>query len=110
DSITRAHLVACAPQGLRLDPDVRDRVAYTMIQLGEVYRRAGEFDLIHNHVDYYAFPFARLARTPTVTTAHGRLDLAEIRRLYATFPDQHLISISDAQREPLPDAHWLRTA
>jgi glycosyltransferase involved in cell wall biosynthesis len=109
DSQTQANLVSCAPRGLRLDPDVRDTVAYTMIELGEVYRRAGEFDLIHNHVDYYAFPFARLARTPTVTTTHGRLDLTEIRRLYDLFPEQRLISISEAQREPLPEANWLST-
>jgi hypothetical protein len=26
----------------------------------------GEFDLLHCHVDYLAFPFARLVRTPTL--------------------------------------------
>jgi glycosyltransferase involved in cell wall biosynthesis len=109
DSRTQAELVACAPRGLRLDPKIRDMVAYTMFELGEVYRRAGEFDLIHNHVDYYAFPFARLTPTPTLTTTHGRLDLDEIRRVYEIFPEQELISISDSQRTPLPDAHWLRT-
>jgi glycosyltransferase involved in cell wall biosynthesis len=77
DSQTDAELVACCPQGLRLDPEVRDTVAFTMVQLGQVYARAHEFDLIHNHVDYFAFPFARLNATPTVSTAHGRLDRAE---------------------------------
>ncbi len=56
DSCTNAELVACSPQGLRLDPHVRDHVAYTLVELGRVYERAGEFDLIHNHVDYFAFP------------------------------------------------------
>ena len=109
DSQTAATLVACSPRGLRLDPMVRDYVAYTMVQLGEVYQRAAEFDLVHNHTDYYAFPFARLARTPTITTTHGRLDLAEVIRLYGCFPDQRLVSISTSQRAPLPQAHWLGT-
>jgi glycosyltransferase involved in cell wall biosynthesis len=109
DSCTNAELVACCPRALRLDPDVRDYLAPTMIQLGEVYRRAGEFDLIHNHTDYMAYPFARLASTPTITTAHGRLDLTEVRKLYGSFPEQMLISISDAQRSPLPDANWVAT-
>ncbi len=109
DSRTSAHLVPCARRGLRLDPDVRDYVAYTVIELGQVYQRGGDFDLIHNHVDYFAFPFARLSSTPTVTTAHGRLDLPEVRRVYAQFPEQRLISISDAQRAPLPDADWMAT-
>jgi glycosyltransferase involved in cell wall biosynthesis len=109
DSRTAAKLVACAPRGLRLDPTARDTIASTMRQLKDIYRRAGDFDLIHNHVDYAAFPFARLSRTPTVTTAHGRLDLAQIHREYARFPEQELISISDSQRTPLPSARWVRT-
>src|SRR6266851_6152388 len=71
DSQTSAALAPCCPQGLRLDPSVRDTVAYTMDQLGQVYARAREFDVIHNHADYFAFPFARLTTTPTVTTLHG---------------------------------------
>jgi glycosyltransferase involved in cell wall biosynthesis len=110
DSVTSANLVRCSPRGLRLDPDVRDTVAYTMVQLGLVYDRADDFDLIHNHVDYFAFPFARLSATPTVTTTHGRLDRAEVRRLYEHFPEQVLASISHAQRVPLPASNWLATA
>lgn len=109
DSSTSAHLEPCCPRGLRLDPEVRDTVAYTMFQLGDVYQRAHEFDVIHNHVDYFAFPFARLTGVPTVTTAHGRLDLTEVQRVYQLFPEHDLISISDAQRVPLPDANWLAT-
>ena len=109
DSSTSADLEPCCPRGLRLDPEVRDPVAYTMFQLGDVYQRAQEFDVIHNHVDYFAFPFARLTGVPTVTTAHGRLDLTEVQRVYQLFPEHDLVSISDAQRVPLPDANWLAT-
>src|SRR5579884_1847449 len=109
DSHTGARLVSCCPTGLRLDPEIRDTVAPTMVELGLVYERAGEFDLIHNHIDYYAFPFTRLAPTPTVTTTHGRLDVPEVCRVYGAFPEQRLISISDAQRTPLPSANWLGT-
>jgi glycosyltransferase involved in cell wall biosynthesis len=109
DSRTTASLVTCASRGLRLDPKVRDTAAHARMELAEVYRRAGDFDLIHNHIDSAAFPFARLSRTPTVTTAHGRLDLAQIHREYARFPEQQLISISDSQRAPLPCARWVHT-
>jgi glycosyltransferase involved in cell wall biosynthesis len=80
-----------------------------MIQLALVYERAEEFDLIHNHVDYFAFPFARLSRTPTVTTMHGRLDLPEVRRVHRFFTEHPLISISAAQRENLPWGRWVGT-
>lgn len=109
DSQTSARLVACAERGLRLDPEIKDYVAYTVLELGRVYARAHEFDLIHNHTDYLAFPFARLSSTLTVTTTHGRLDLPEVQRLYQEFPEQRLISISHAQRAPLPAARWIAT-
>src|SRR6266540_6745168 len=78
DSRTRADLVSCVPRALRLDPDARDTVAPTMVELGLVYERAHEFEVIHNHSDYFAFPSARLSSTPTITTTHGRLDLPEV--------------------------------
>ncbi len=109
DSSTSATLVPCADRGLRLDPAVQDRVAYTMVEMGDVFARAAAFDVIHNHNDYYAFPFARLTSTPTVTTTHGRLDLAEVGTLYQHFAQQPLIAISRSQRESLPDCNWLAT-
>ena len=47
--------------------------------LEEAFSRAHEFDVIHAHVDYLAFPFARRVRCPVVTTLHGRLDLPVAR-------------------------------
>ena len=54
DSATAARLVPVTARALRLDPEVRDPYAHTMRQLGQVFARAGEFDLIHNHLDYFA--------------------------------------------------------
>jgi glycosyltransferase involved in cell wall biosynthesis len=109
DSQTSAKLEPCAPQGLRLDPDVRDHVAYTIRELGRVSRMSDAFDVIHSHIDYFAFPYSRLMRTPVVTTLHGRLDLPELRGVFEDFPEMRLVSISNAQRTPLPSANWLAT-
>lgn len=107
DSRTTAKLVPCAKRSLRLDPEVKDTVAPALIELGDVYRRAADFDIIHNHVDYLAFPFARLTATPTITTTHGRLDLDEVRRVYQMYPEQKLVSISHDQAAHLPGANWI---
>jgi glycosyltransferase involved in cell wall biosynthesis len=109
DSATQAKLAPCAKRSLRLDGTVTDHVALTTIELARVFDREAEFDIIHNHVDYFAFPFARQSRTPMVTTTHGRLDLDEIRNVYDYFAETPLVSISDAQREPLPASNWLGT-
>jgi glycosyltransferase involved in cell wall biosynthesis len=70
--------------------------------------RSAEFDLIHYHVDFLHFPLSRLARTPHVTTLHGRLDLAPLQHVYAEFSDMPVISISLDQRRPLSGlAKWV---
>ncbi|MBV9538762.1 MAG: glycosyltransferase family 4 protein [Acidisphaera sp.] len=109
DSITAAKLAAMRPQALRLDPSVKDWIAYYMRMMELVYRRAHEFDVLHFHTDY--FPSSLFSRQPTpfVTTLHGRLDLPEFGEIYNLFPDVPMVSISDSQRTPLPDLNWTAT-
>src|SRR4051812_29610060 len=111
DSVTTARLVPTVESALWRMDEVRDALPYWAITLGEAYRRAraGEFDVIHSHLDYQAFACAALAETPTLTTLHGRLDLPDLPRLYARFPEAGVVSISNNQRVPIPDARWLGT-
>ena len=109
DSITRARLVPGSDRSLRLGDPSRDAVATHLAMLTQAYERAADFDIIHCHTDYLALPFARHARTPTVITLHGRLDLAEVHPLYRSYPDVPLVSISDAQRAPLGGVRWAAT-
>jgi glycosyltransferase involved in cell wall biosynthesis len=111
DSRTRAELIAPCPRALRLDTDVGDPVAPHLIELAQVFDRAEDFDIIHCHVDYLAFPFAGLVRTPTVHTLHGRLDVPHLRPLFRHFGDTPLVSISASQREPVAglDLNWVGT-
>jgi glycosyltransferase involved in cell wall biosynthesis len=107
DSHTSANLVPFSERSLRRDDSVQDPLAYLMVEISEVFRRAGEFDILHNHDDYLAFPLAPFHSTPTVTTTHGRLDLPETQRIYRTFADHPLVSISLAQQASLPGVNWV---
>ena len=112
DSGTAARLVPVVDRAVRLEPSTRELLgADTIRQLDVVRAHAGEFDLIHSHIDYLAFPFGHVLPTPMVHTMHGRLDLAPLRPLYRHFRDVPLVSISDAQRRPLADLgmHWAGT-
>lgn len=109
DSATSARLVPCCDEALRLAGRMDEAHAATTIQLGLVYGQADDFDVIHNHIDYACFPLARLVRTPTLTTLHGRLDLAAVQRLSRHFGDLPLVSVSRAQRQYLPEANWVAT-
>jgi glycosyltransferase involved in cell wall biosynthesis len=109
DSVTDARLRACAPKGLRLDPKCHDRLAHHFAMLHDVMESAQDFDLVHFHVDYLHFPLSRAMQLTQVTTLHGRLDLPELVPLYRRFDDMPLVSISEAQRKPLPFANWVAT-
>jgi glycosyltransferase involved in cell wall biosynthesis len=98
DSITRAKLSAVHPQALRLDPNVRECGIYEMLQLAQVYERAGEFDLIHSHIGCAALPYTRLTKTPTLHTLHG-IFTPDNQKMYGYAKAQPYVSISDAQRE-----------
>jgi len=109
DSQTKATLEAAWPKALRLDPTIRDANAPHALLLETVRRRAHEFDVLHFHLDYAPFPLFSQMDTPFVTTLHGRLDLPELQPIFNTFDKAAVISISDSQRLPLPQAAWLNT-
>src|SRR5215467_12696393 len=109
DSVTSARLEANWPRALRLDGSVRDPNALHMMMLERVYQRAATFDMLHFHLDYYPFSLFSRQPTPFVTTLHGRLDLPEHQPVFDTFSTIPVVSISNAQRRPLPQANWVRT-
>lgn len=111
DSRTSAKLDAMWPRALRLDGSVRDPNALHMVMLEHVRRKCDdeEFDFLHFHVDYYPFSLFFRQPTPFVTTLHGRLDLPEHQPVFTTFSSVPVISISNAQRRPVPQANWTST-
>jgi glycosyltransferase involved in cell wall biosynthesis len=106
DSVTSATLEAAWPRALRLDPSIRDPFAPHVLLLEQVRRVAADFDVLHFHLDYLPFSLFADAETPSVTTLHGRLDLPELQPVFNTFADSPVISISESQRIPLPQARW----
>jgi glycosyltransferase involved in cell wall biosynthesis len=109
DSRTSARLVPVCPRALRLSGRGHHELAPHILMLEHVARRAHQFDVIHFHLSELHFPVARRLAAPHVTTLHGRLDIAELAPLYREFRDLPVVSISDSQRAPLPDAGWVAT-
>jgi glycosyltransferase involved in cell wall biosynthesis len=109
DSKTGATLVPCSGAALRLNPLIRDPLPYHLMMMDEVGRRAAEFDVLHFHTDLVHFPLLRHLGSPTLTTVHGRLDLADLRPFYDFFGQAPLVSISADQCRPLPCANWVGT-
>ena len=109
DSITAANLVPCVPKALRLDASVVDPIPYYMLMLDRVRQQSSNFDVLHFHIDQFQFPLFRPIARRTVTTLHGRQDLPDLLPLYLGFDDMPLVSISNDQRRPVPNANFAAT-
>jgi glycosyltransferase involved in cell wall biosynthesis len=109
ESKTAAELVVCAAQSLRL-AGIRDHLGSTLAMLREVRRRADDFDIIHFHVDLLPQALFHDLAHKCLVTLHGRLDLPDALPLYKAYPEMPLVSLSLAQRRPMPpNANWLAT-
>src|SRR5215472_4053589 len=109
DSVTRARLIASCERSLRKNERCKDPVAREVLLVDHVIEHVNEFDLIHFHTGYLHFPVCRYLPVPHLTTLHGRLDIPDLVPVFDRFRNEPLISISDAQRQPLPWANWQTT-
>ena len=107
DSRAQVNLHACCPHALRGRRGVCDPQLWAALQLQAVLDRAERFDIIHFHTGYLHFAIHEYL-PPHLTTLHGRLDF-DPPQFYARYPRVPLVSISQAQRKPWPQASWLRT-
>ncbi len=109
DSQTTALLVPVCPTALWRDPDCRETLPHHVRMTELVFRNASHFDVIHFHCDYVHFPLVRRYRRPSVTTLHGYVHDHDLRALLQEYTDVPLVSISTAQRAPMPEANWRGT-
>jgi len=109
DSKTRATLQAPCARALRFDSRCKDPLPYHFISLYRLARATDAFDIIHFHTDYLHFALFAQHWRKTLTTLHGRLDLPDLPPLLREFAMMPLVSISNAQRVPVPWANWYST-
>jgi glycosyltransferase involved in cell wall biosynthesis len=109
DSETNARLVAACPRALWRDPASRETLPHHVRQLELVFQEASRFDVIHFHGDYLHLPLLRRQPCASVTTLHGLLHPPDVAPLFEEYAEVPLVSISDAQRRPIPWANWQAT-
>jgi glycosyltransferase involved in cell wall biosynthesis len=110
ESRTRAKLIPARARAIRLDETpLKSDLAAHLTMLYEVEQHVAQFDVLHFHVDLIHLPLFEAHSRKCVTTLHGRLDLADLPQAYARWKEFGLVSVSNHQRRPLEDAHWLAT-
>ncbi|MFY8149604.1 MAG: glycosyltransferase family 4 protein [Prochlorococcaceae cyanobacterium] len=109
DSRTTAELFASVPESLRLAVHGRDPVVQEVIQLDQVLKQIDRFDVLHFHTGPISFPLLNRLEVPHLITLHGPLNSPEQTVLFNHFDRVPLVSISENQRRPVPQANWLGT-
>jgi glycosyltransferase involved in cell wall biosynthesis len=109
DSETEAKLVPACERALWEDSDYRESLPHHVRLMELVFQDVSRFDAIHFHCDYLHFPMLRRHPCPNVTTLHGRLHIPDLKPLFAEYNEVPLVSVSDYQRRPIPDANWQST-
>ncbi len=110
DSRTSARLAPIVDVALwHHDPPCNDFGIHQAAIFGTILDDIGEFDIVHNHMDFFGFPLAHAPRHPMLSTLHGRLDVPSLLPTYRAFANLPLVSISQSQRRPLAAANWQAT-
>jgi len=74
--------------------------AWEFVGISEVFERAQEFDIIHNHFDVVPLTYSGLICTPMLTTIHG-FTVNHILPVYEKYNQKNFyVSVSDADRSP----------
>ena len=109
DSETAARLVPVRPFAERFARNFEKNNAPYARMLELVLRQADAFDVLHFHIDFHPLSLFSRQPTPFLTTLHGRLDQDWVPGIYGLFPEANLVSISNAQRLPMPGLNWVAT-
>ena len=109
-STTAARLIATVPAPLSQleDPDARlHETLHVAVAMEEASK--GFFDVVHSHLHVHALPFAPLIGVPLVTTLHGAAWNRAHHPLLTRYRDAPYVSISDREREFLPELNYVAT-
>ena len=97
DSITRGKLAWVCERPYSEDPSIDPKV-WECLHIAELFRRANEFDLIHNQFDFLPLSYSGFTNTPLVTTIHG-FSSPSILPVYKKYNERtHYVAISEADK------------
>ena len=109
DSELSCEIVPVVPRSLWAEGQQGEMHTYLEMAVARAWDEVERFDIVHSHVEWHGFLFARHSPVPVVTTLHRRLDIDGVADSIDQSPTIPLIAISDSQRRWNPDADWVAT-
>ena len=114
DSKTSAKLFSVFDKAIGNSGELKNQPLNPLLHYIECFQRADEFDIIHNHAQYYAMFLADLVKTPVVHTIHGSFSKDDVpqeekRQTLRKFKNHNFVSISNSQRRGLESLNYVAT-
>ena len=112
DSATTAKLVSVTSTATWSVVGIGPHEQYENMLVSKAYEMAkdGHFDIIHSHFDLRSIYYAPLVETPTISTLHSPLEGLRKEIMLHFKKTQYYASISNNQRNPIPDLQYAVTA
>lgn len=99
NSLTKGNLVGVCPEGYEENKELLPKV-WECLHISELFEKAGNYDIIHNHFDFLPLTYSKMTSTPILTTIHG-FSTPKILPVYQKYNKQcFYVSISNADRAP----------
>ncbi len=103
DSVTKAKLSSVYSKALFKKGISWNNTFHFLLYASAVFEKIKDFDIIHNHFNYWGLAFSHCAKIPMVTTYHGDFATAEKNpaklKILKKFEKNFFVSISDSQRK-----------
>ncbi len=109
DSQTSAQLCSIIPESLRKSSKGRNPIASHVLSYGRLLEQLADYDVVHFHTEFYQFMLEQTLCVPHFSTLHCRLDTLDYAEIFKNHTQMPVVSISNAQREPVPNANWIDT-
>lgn len=107
DSKTSAKLIPIWPQSL-WRAKLRTPHAVFSLLYEKLFSLQNQFDIIHDHCEFYTVPYSKFLKPPLITTLHHPLT-EETIILYKKFPNVNYVAISKNQRKSGPGINIVKT-
>lgn len=107
DSKTKAKLVPVWPCSL-WKANLRTPHAVFSLMYQKLLEMENEFDIIHDHCEFYTCTYSKFLKVPIITTLHHPLT-EETITLYKKFPNINFVTISKTQRKEGPGINIVKT-
>ncbi|KPJ57365.1 hypothetical protein AMJ49_02125 [Parcubacteria bacterium DG_74_2] len=107
DSKTSARLVPIWPKSLWRAHLRAPHAAFALLY-HKVLEMQEEFDIIHDHCEFYTVPFSKFLKPPIVSTTHHPM-YEEIIILFKKYPNINYVAISKDQRKSAPGINFSKT-